>query len=184
VIYSSILVFSLINPLAESKELQQAVSQPIKRIYEEAVLIKFAADGLIPTREEIQTIQHIIEGWADAKHREDYTIFHTFADGMYTREMHVEKGEIIVGEIHRNDHIVNLLKGSLIVIDEFGNRRLDAPCSFVSKSGVKRVGYILDDCVWQDIHRTEKTTIDEAEKEIFVSDYEELAIEAELCQDL
>lgn len=181
-IYSSILVFTLCNPLAECKELQLAVEKPITRVYEEAYLLKSVGDGLIPTREEIQNIQEMVEGWEDSKRREDYTVFHSFADGMYTREMHVEKNEIIVGEIHRNDHIVNLLKGSLIVIDEHGNRRLDAPMSFVSKAGVKRIGFILENTVWQDIHRTDKTNIEEAEKEIFVSSYDEIEIEGELCQ--
>lgn len=177
-ICSSIIVFSLCNPLAQSKELIEAVHKPIRRVYEESVLIKFAADGLIPTREEIQTIEEMIEGWEDSKGPDEYEIFHSFADGMYTREMHAPKWDIIVGKIHRNDHIVNLLKGSLVVIDEFGNRLLEAPCSFTSKAGVKRVGFILEDCVWQDIHRTDKTTIAEAEAEIFVNDYSEI----ELCQ--
>jgi len=181
-ICSSILVFSLINPLAECRELQLAVEKPIKRIYEEATLLKFVGDGLIPTREEIQNIQDMMEKWEGIKHREDYLVFHSFADGMYTREMHVDKNEIIVGEIHRNDHIVNLLKGSLIVIDEFGNRRLDAPATFVSKAGVKRVGFILEDTVWQDIHRTDKTTIEDAENEIFVSSYDEIEIKGDICQ--
>lgn len=181
--YSSVIVYELVNPLAKNKELQLAVEKPIKRAYQEAEIIKFAGDGLIPTREEIEQIEQTITSWDDAKGRDDYTIFHSFADGMYTREMHVEKGEMIVGEIHRNDHIVNLLKGSLVVIDEFGNRRLDAPASFISKAGVKRVGFILEDTVWQDIHRTDKTNIEEAEKEIFVSSYDEIEIEGELCRE-
>lgn len=182
-ICSSILVFSLVNPLSDSKELQESVRKPVDRVYQEALIIKFAADGYIPTREQIHEIQEIVESWEDVKHREDYTVFHTFADGMYTREMHVEKGEIIIGEIHKNDHMVNLLKGSLVVIDEYGNRRIDAPYSFMSKSGIKRIGFILEDTVWQDIHRTDKTTVKDAENEIFVSSYNEIELRGVVCQE-
>lgn len=179
---SSVLVFILANPLAESKDLQELVHKPISRLYDECSLLVSVKNGDIPTREDIQEIQEMIEGWDNAKYREDYDIFHSFTDGMYTREMHVEKDQIIVGEIHRNEHIVNLLKGRLIVIDEFGNRELSAPCSFVSKPGVKRVGFILEDTVWQDIHRTDATTIPEAEAEIFVKNYSEIEINQEVAQ--
>ncbi|MBT8449274.1 MAG: hypothetical protein KJO69_06265 [Gammaproteobacteria bacterium] len=170
----------LVNPLAKSNELQVCVEKPIKRIYEESLLISEVARGYIPTREELVQIQEMIESWDDAKTADDYLVFHNFADGMYTREMHVNKGEIIVGKIHKNEHIVNLLKGRLIVIDEYANREIIAPCSFTSKPGVKRIGIILEDTVWQDIHRTDETTIERAENEIFMKDYNE--IEVQSCQ--
>lgn len=175
-ICSSILVFTLVNPLAGSNELS-VVKDHLTTVYEQSKLLIAVKNGFIPTREEIQQIQDMMLSWDGVKGPEDYEVFHSFADGMYTREMHVQKDEIIIGRIHRNEHIVNLLKGKLVVIDEFGNRMLEAPCSFTSKPGVKRIGFILEDTVWQDIHRTDKTTIEEAEKDIFIKDYSEIEIE-------
>jgi ABC-type hemin transport system ATPase subunit len=34
----------------------------------------------------------------------DYVLKHHFADGIYAREMHIPKGHVIVGKIHRHEN--------------------------------------------------------------------------------
>jgi hypothetical protein len=59
------------------------------------------------------------------------------------------------------------------VADEFGTKKLDAPATFSSKSGVKRVGYTFEDTVWMDIYKTDKTTVKDAMNELYCNTYEE-----------
>lgn len=121
-----------------------------------------------------------------------HEIFHSFADGMYKREMHIKAGHIIIGEIHRNEYFVNVSKGRIWLTSEFYNKELIAPCSFTAPAGTKHIGYTLEDTVWTDTHKVTSTDISQAEKEIFVSSYEELdkgnkIINAEyenMCKDI
>ena len=127
----------------------------------------------IKTRQDILDFEQVIKNMPSAFDECPYPIFHSFADGMYTREIHINKGDLVVGAIHQNDYFVNVLNGHLWVVSEFGSREIIAPCSFVAKAGVKHIVFTLEDTVWSDTHKTNKTSIDEAEKEIFAGSYEE-----------
>ena len=43
---------------------------------------------------------------------------HSFADGIYVREIFIPKDTVIVGKIHRHDHPNFLMSGRVIVITE------------------------------------------------------------------
>ena len=126
------------------------------------------------TRQDILDLGEYVENHPDNLGKDPFPLFHTFADGMYTREMHVPAGALIVGAIHKNEYFVTVLKGRIWVINEFGGSDIQAPASFTAKAGVKNIGYVLEDLVWSDIHKTDKTTIEEAENDILASSYEEL----------
>jgi len=137
------------------------------------------------TREDVLKLEEEIKDLPTAYAGNPYPLFHSFADGMYTREMHVPKGDFIVGAIHKNEYFVNVLKGRLWVVSEFGAKDLTAPCSFKAKAGVKHIGFIIEDTVWSDTHKVTTESIEDAEKEIFVESYEELdenIIEVIECQ--
>lgn len=126
------------------------------------------------TREDILNFEQVIRNMPLAFDECPYPLFHSFADGMYTREIHINKGDLVVGAIHRNDYFVNVLKGHLWVVSEFGSREVIAPTSFIAKAGVKHIVFTIEDTVWTDTHKTKQTSIDKAEKDIFVESYEEL----------
>ena len=126
------------------------------------------------TREDILKLEEQIKNMPTAYEKCPYQLFHSFADGMYTREIHIDKGDLAVGAIHRNDYFVNVLRGCLWVVSEFGAKEVVAPYSFTARAGVKHIVFTIEDTVWTDTHKTDKTTIKEAEKEIFVDSYDEL----------
>lgn len=126
------------------------------------------------TRKELLEIQETIESWPDSLGEDPFPLFHSFADGMYTREMHVPALHFVVGKIHKNPYFVNVMKGRLFVISEFGCRELTAPCSFAAQAGVKHIGLTMEDTVWSDVHKVDSTTVKEAEEEIFAVSYEDL----------
>lgn len=129
----------------------------------------------------IQEFSDHIESLPDALGEDPFPLFHEFADGIYTREIHLPKGYILVGKLHNHEAMVYMLKGKVLVADEFGVRMVEAPCQFVSKAGIKRVGLVIEDVVWVDIHHTDKTTVEEAEAELFRNSYDEFEL---LCEDL
>ena len=89
---------------------------------------------------------------------------HRFADGVYAREIFLPAGTIIVGKIHRFGHLNILTKGKCIVQTEFGIERLEAPCTFISKPGTKRVVGVIEDTVWTTLHGVKPDEYDDIPK--------------------
>lgn len=97
------------------------------------------------------------------------TIIHRFGGGLYIREAHYPKGTLIVGQEHVSEHMNVLLQGSINVIDGDGEvQTLVAPHMFVAKAGSK-VGYTLEDTVWQNIYVTSSTDVEYLESTLFKS---------------
>jgi hypothetical protein len=103
---------------------------------------------------------------------------HSFADGMYVREIFIPKGCLIVGKIHKHNHPNFLLKGKVRILTEFeGESILEAPMSIISKAGTKRALFTLEDTVWVTVHLNPNghTQIcDELENEIIAENYSEI----------
>jgi len=85
---------------------------------------------------------------------------HRFAPGMYMRELIVPAGMLIVGKIHRYDHFLMVMSGRALVISEFGNQVVTAGHISVSKAGVKRVVYGLEDTRFITLHTNKEDTQD------------------------
>jgi len=127
----------------------------------------------IKTRSDIEAFQRYIDSLPEALGEDPFPLFHKIGAGTYTREVHLPAGHFVVGKLHKHESMVYMLQGKVLVADEFGTRLVEAPCQFVSKAGVKRVGFVLEDVVWIDIHAVESETVEEAEKEIFADSYDE-----------
>ena len=127
----------------------------------------------VKTRQDILDFANYIKNLPDSLGKDPFPLFHSFADGMYTREVHIPAGYTCVGQIHKKEYFVNVLKGRLWVVSEFGAKEIIAPCSFTAPAGVKHIVYIHEDTVWSDTHKVESTNIDEAENEIFAESYED-----------
>ena len=95
------------------------------------------------------------------------SIVHRFGGGLYIREAHYKKNFLIVGQEHVSEHMNVLLKGSINVIDGDGQvQTLVAPHMFVAKAGSK-VGFTLEDVVWQNIYVTNSTDVEYLESVLF-----------------
>ena len=97
------------------------------------------------------------------------SIVHRFGGGLYIREAHYPKNTMIVGQEHLSEHMNVLLKGSINVVDGDGQvQTLVAPHMFVAKAGSK-VGFTLEDVVWQNIYVTNSTDVQYLESVLFKS---------------
>jgi hypothetical protein len=95
---------------------------------------------------------------------------HRFADGLYAREITIPAGTLLTGKIHRTRHL-NVISSGEITVWSDGEpvRRIQAPFSFVSEPGARRVGYAHRDTTWTTIHGTSETDLDVLEATLIES---------------
>lgn len=78
---------------------------------------------------------------------------HFHADGLYARELVLPKGTFAIGEIQKFPHVSVISKGEISMLNENGGvTRVKAPCTIVSKPGVRKCGFAHEDTVWTTIH--------------------------------
>ena len=85
---------------------------------------------------------------------------HSFSEGIYAREIFIPKGAALTGKIHKNSCHIFLMKGDITIVSEEGKKRMKAPCYFVCKAGMKRIGYAHEDTIWVNIHGNSDNTTD------------------------
>ena len=102
-------------------------------------------------------------------------IKHSFADGVYIRQMDMTKETVVVGAIHKHLHVWFLLTGHVTIATEDTTEDYIAPCYVVSTPGVKRVILANEDSIFVNVHKNPSNTqdIDQLEKEIVALNYEE-----------
>jgi len=95
----------------------------------------------------------------------------------YAREMTIPKGTLIIGKIHRHQHLNFISKGKVSVATEFGKKYFEAPCTFISEVGLKRAVYAEEDTIWTTVHLTEFNNEDDLQKieeEVISPSYHEM----------
>lgn len=97
----------------------------------------------------------IVKGNSDT-----FPLKHSFADGIYNREILVRAGGFVIGKIHKYDHTWFLMQGEIMVSGEDGVEYYTAPYYGVAKAGTKRVVYALEDCIFVNVHPNENNTTD------------------------
>jgi hypothetical protein len=85
---------------------------------------------------------------------------HSFADGIYIREMRMKKGQLGFSAIHKHSYAFFLLSGVLASSTENGIEEFIAPCYIISPQGAKRIVYAIEDCVITTIHSNPTNTED------------------------
>ena len=86
---------------------------------------------------------------------------HSFAPGVYAREMEIPAGTLLIGKIHKHKHHNFLMKGSIIVLTETnGVELLQAPLMIVSEEGTQRIGYAITDTLWTTVHENKDNSED------------------------
>lgn len=95
----------------------------------------------------------------------------------YAREMTIPAGTLVIGKIHRHEHLNIISQGRIAVSTEFGTQYLVAPCTFVSEVGLKRAVIAEEDTIWTTIHMVAKSGeeyLKEIEDEVIAPSYEAL----------
>lgn len=104
--------------------------------------------------------------------RSTWDLRHDFAPGLYARTVMLPKGTIIEGAVHGTWHFLVLLTGDVEIMDEHHVERIAAPKFFASPKGIKRIVYAREDSIITTIHATDKTTVEDVEREMKFDTYE------------
>lgn len=108
----------------------------------------------------------------------DLPLKHMFPSGVYVREIFLPKGSIVVGKIHRHDHLNFISYGDVTVLTKDGRQRLIGPCTMISTAGTQRAVYAHEDTVWTTVHEnpTNEKDLDKLEAFIIAKTYDELQL--------
>tara|TARA_Y100000015_G_scaffold40847_1_gene46233 strand:+ start:37 stop:522 length:486 start_codon:yes stop_codon:yes gene_type:complete len=133
------------------------------------------------SREKIQGLQDLLIDNADEvnivthQNSKIFPLEHTFADGIYVRQMTMDKESLVVGAIHNHLHVWFLLSGHITVATEEESLEYVAPCYVLATPGTKRVIYANEDSVFVNVHKnpTNCKDIEKLEQEIVSATFEE-----------
>lgn len=90
-------------------------------------------------------------------------VIHRFGPGLYMREVTIPAGAIAIGHYQKREHLNVMLKGKITVLRDDGNlETLTAPLVFTGKPG-RKVGYVHEEVVWQNIYATFETDVEKLE---------------------
>ena len=127
----------------------------------------------VPSRDRIEELESFCTNFPQI----EVTTEHVFIDGMYYRKVSIPKDGLVVGKVHKKDHLFVCTKGEVIIWSDRGKEILkagDISINTQSHAGIKRVVYALEDSVVMTGHRTFLTDLDEIEEEFI--EYDPLAL--------
>lgn len=101
----------------------------------------------------------------------DIPLQHTFAPGLYVREMHMPAGSLVLGKIHNHDHIVIIASGDCTVYSKDGLQRLKGPCTVTYSAGTQRAIYAHADTHWLNVHAVNTNDVGQAEAYLVTEEY-------------
>lgn len=88
---------------------------------------------------------------------------HIFGPGIYIRQVTMPQGSLVMGHSHKIPSLNMVLSGKLALIEGGAQREISAPYIFTSKEG-RKVAYVLEECVFQNIYATDETDLDKLEE--------------------
>lgn len=133
----------------------------------------------LKTRDSIYALQDFLFSTPDdirmeENELEDKYITNFFAPGVYVRQMFLPKDMVVVGKIHKTQHVSIISCGKVSVTTENGTETIEGPYTFINQAGEKRAVYAHTDTIWTTIHPTNETDLDKIEEQVIAKDYAEL----------
>ena len=133
--------------------------------YEEALTAQDSAVAMLPqqpTREAVCRLQDHLATLPQIETK----LTHYFAPGMYGRELFIPADSIVVGKIHRHQHITMLIKGEATINTDKGMERIAAPYVWISQVDAKRALVTHTDCIFFTVHASNETDLEVLEAEL------------------
>lgn len=87
-------------------------------------------------------------------------VHHRFEPGHYIRELRMPAGTLAIGHHQNFSHINVFVSGRVMMLNADGTTQiLTAPMTFIGAPG-RKIGYVLEDMVWQNIYNTTETDVE------------------------
>ena len=90
---------------------------------------------------------------------------HYFHGGLYCREVWQPAGALVVGKVHKREHLYMLVFGTLLIGGE-NRKTVTGPSVIKSDPGTQRAIYAMTDALYMTFHRTDATNVADAEAEL------------------
>jgi hypothetical protein len=81
-----------------------------------------------------------------------FPLKHSFSEGVYIREMFMQKTGVVIGKLYKISHTWFLLEGEITVATDEGVNTYIAPCYVYAPEGTKRVIYAVEDSVFVNVY--------------------------------
>lgn len=97
----------------------------------------------------------------------------------YAREIILPLDSMVIGKIHRHQHLNFIMTGKVIVVTEHGMKRYQWGDVFVSEVGLKRLVVAEEDTLWITAHLTKYNSeddLDKIEEELISPTYKEIGL--------
>ena len=103
-----------------------------------------------------------------------FPLKHSFSEGVYIREMFMQKGGLVIGKLYKISHTWFLLKGELEVATDEGLNHYIAPCYVHASEGTKRVLHAIEDVIFVNVYPNPDniTDIEQLEDMLTCTSYE------------
>ena len=131
--------------------------------------------------ESIEDLQVALGGLDETTHHHTeemqalMPVTHHLENGLYTREVFMPAGMLVVSFIHKQNHPSFFMSGEMSLLMDTGEvKRVKAPMVVHTEVGTQRVAYIHEDVTWTCVYRTDAESVEEAEKEVYTMDFREL----------
>jgi hypothetical protein len=90
-------------------------------------------------------------------------VTHHFGPGIYIREVRIPAGLLVIGHSHRDENLNIMLAGKMALLADGQISVVEAPFMKVAMPG-RKVGFAIEDTVWQNVYATEETDIEVLEQ--------------------
>lgn len=91
---------------------------------------------------------------------------HYFHAGMYCRKVFRHAGVLVVGAVHKKEHMYLIVSGTVSITTDDGVQTVTGPHLFLSKPGTKRAVFAETDALCMTFHVIEEKSIEEVEAEL------------------
>lgn len=120
--------------------------------------------GQVPSREQIEAVEGFL---LQLPQRTDLRVRTWLHGGMLYRETLIPEDTFATGVVHLRDHISTMVYGDMTAMTDKGMQRVTGFNTWAANAGIKRIGYAHAETLWLTAHRTDATTVEEAENELF-----------------
>lgn len=124
-------------------------------------------------REKIMDLEQAMRELPGQIDPDDIT-YHHFAYGIYLRELFMPAGSLVVGKIHRTNHLTIVARGTVKITTDDGVQEVTGPWVFASKAGAKKAILAITDATLMNPHPTNETDLEKIEEEFIAPSFDEL----------